>query len=218
MLGVQHKHPKELGERPQSGYTDQVREIYFTYTLSDWPMSVDTVLSLGMKQIAKRAVIATGLLLTPFLAMGEEPVGKNPAEPRPGDSRIDQLRSFLRTKGSPLAEHAKSFLEAADKYSLDWRLLPSLALVETGGMRAIRNNNVFGWGNGRIRFTSIHESIHVIAERLANGGSYKNKNTEDKLRAYNPVNRKYATHVLKMMTLLGPDLPVVIAETAIPAH
>jgi hypothetical protein len=172
-----------------------------------------------MKQIAKRAVIATGLLLTPFLAIGEETTAKKgPPDPQPGDSRIDQLRSFLRIKRSPLAEHAKSFLEAADKYSLDWRLLPSLALVETGGLRAIRNNNVFGWGNGRIRFTSIHESIHVIAERLANGGTYRNKNTEAKLRAYNPANRKYASHVLSIMSLLGPDLPVMIAETAIPAQ
>jgi hypothetical protein len=90
--------------------------------------------------------------------------------------------------------------------------------VETGGLRAIRNNNVFGWGNGRIRFTSIHESIHVIAERLANGGTYRNKNTAAKLRAYNPANRKYASHVLSIMSLLGPDLPVMIAETAIPAQ
>jgi hypothetical protein len=131
--------------------------------------------------------------------------------PEPGtkseDPRIGHIRKFFLMKSSPLVAHAESFLEAADKYNLDFRLLPSLAIVETGGVRVFRNNNVFGWGNGTIKFASIAESIHVVAERLANGLPYRKKDTEGKLRAYNPRNSGYAPHVLGIMALLGPAVP-----------
>lgn len=133
--------------------------------------------------------------------------------PAQEDPRHKQMQDFLQAKRSPLAEHARSFLEAADRYGLDWRLLPCLALVETGGRREIRNNNVFGWGNGRIQFTSVSESIHTVAERLANAAPYRKKTTEDKLKAYNPRNRRYATHVLTMMGLVGPVAAAAAAAT-----
>jgi hypothetical protein len=126
------------------------------------------------------------------------------------DPRITQLRNFFLAQRSPLARHAEAFLGASDRYGLDWRLLPSLAMVETGGL--VRgNNNVFGWGNGRIQFGSIGESIQVIAERLTNALPYRNKTTEGKLRAYNPVNKGYAAHVQGVMTSIGPTTP---ADTA----
>ncbi len=152
---------------------------------------------------AKRAIVAAGLILTPLFAGEQEQITQT-APQSESDKRYEQMRSFLAAKGSPLADYTAAFLEAADKHSLDWRLLPTLALVESAGGRVIRNNNAFGWGNGRIRFASVAESIHVIAERLANGVPYRNKSTEGKLRAYNPVNRRYATHVLDMMALIGP--------------
>ena len=162
---------------------------------------------------AKRAIVVTGLLLTPIFGEPQQnPADKN--KDGAGDHRSDHLKGFLKAKGSPLAEYATAFLEAADRHSLDWRLLPTLALVESAGGRVIRNNNVFGWGNGRIRFASIPESIHIIAERLANSNSYRNKSTEDKLRAYNPRNRKYASHVLEMMSLVGPAGAPAAAITA----
>jgi CubicO group peptidase (beta-lactamase class C family) len=125
------------------------------------------------------------------------------------DERIAKLRNFFLAQRSPLAKHAEVFLGASDKYGLDWRLLPSLAMVETGGLA--RNNNVFGWGNGRIRFGSIAESIQVIAERLTNALPYRNKTLEGKLRAYNPVNRSYSTHVQGVMNSIGPAIPAPAA-------
>lgn len=133
-------------------------------------------------------------------------------QPSQEDARITQLRNFFLAQRSPLAKHAEAFLCASDKYNLDWRLLPSLAMVETGGLiRSDANNNVFGWGNGRIKFASISESIQVIAERLTNALPYRNKNIEDKLRAYNPVNKSYATHVQGIMTSIGPAAPAELA-------
>jgi hypothetical protein len=120
------------------------------------------------------------------------------------DNRIDKIRQFFLAQRSPLAKHAEVFLGAADKHGLDWRLLPSLAIVESAGGGVYRNNNVFGWGNGRIRFESIGDSIRVVAERLTNALPYRNKTVEGKLKAYNPVNKKYADHVLGIMESIGP--------------
>jgi len=121
------------------------------------------------------------------LACGFWPSARGADSNKPEDDRITKLRNFFLAQRSPLAKHAEVFLGASEKHGLDWRLLPSLAMVETGGVS--RNNNVFGWGNGRVQFSSISESIHLIAERLTNALPYRNKTTEGKLRAYNPVNK-----------------------------
>jgi hypothetical protein len=166
-----------------------------------------------IQSIAKRALFAAGLFLVPAVAADQPQQDAKAPEPVQ-DQRFSQVKSFFELKKSPLVDYASAFLEAADKYSLDWRLLPCLAQVESAGGRIIRNNNVFGWGNGRVRFQSVQESIHLIAERLANGASYRNKTTEGKLRAYNPRNRRYADHVLEMMALIGPAGAPAAAVTA----
>jgi hypothetical protein len=166
-----------------------------------------------IQSIAKRALVAAGLFLAPAVA-ADQPQQDAKVPETVQDQRFSQVKGFFALKKSPLVEYASAFLEAADKYSLDWRLLPCLAQVESAGGRIIRNNNVFGWGNGRVRFQSVQESIHLIAERLANGASYRNKTTEGKLRAYNPRNRRYADHVLEMMALIGPAGAPAAAVTA----
>ncbi len=142
------------------------------------------------------------------LACGFWPSARGADSNKPEDDRITKLRNFFLAQRSPLAKHAEVFLGASEKHGLDWRLLPSLAMVETGGVS--RNNNVFGWGNGRVQFSSISESIHLIAERLTNALPYRNKTTEGKLRAYNPVNKSYATHVQGIMSSIGPALDASI--------
>lgn len=134
--------------------------------------------------------------------------GKQAPEPEE-DERIAKLRNFFLAQRSPLAKHAEVFLGASDKHGLDWRLLPSLAMVETGGFA--RNNNAFGWGNGRVRFGSIAESIQVIADRLTNALPYRNKSLEGKLRAYNPLNKTYSAHVQGIMDSIGPAIPASVA-------
>ena len=61
------------------------------------------------------------------------------------DPRLNFLRAFFKQGNCPAAELSPVFLEAADRYALDWRLLPSLSFVETSGGKAARNNNLFGW-------------------------------------------------------------------------
>src|SRR6202167_3868403 len=63
------------------------------------------------------------------------------------DLREVILRKFLRANHCPDQEFTEMFIAEADSHGLDWRLLPSLALVETGGGRPPKGNNTFGWAH-----------------------------------------------------------------------
>jgi hypothetical protein len=78
------------------------------------------------------------------------------------------LESFLRAQGSPFAGNAEDFITAADKYGLDWKLLPAISGVESGFGHVYVNGtyNAWGWGGGYIRFTSWSDSIDQIAAGL----------------------------------------------------
>ncbi|MCC6392011.1 MAG: hypothetical protein IT167_15535 [Bryobacterales bacterium] len=119
------------------------------------------------------------------------------------DPRLAQLRDFFDRHQSPASQLASTFLRAADQHRLDWRLLPSIAFVESSGGKAYRANNILGWGNGDIGFHSIENGIHTVAERLANSSYYRGKSVEEKLRTYNPV-PGYSERVKAVMNQLSP--------------
>jgi hypothetical protein len=123
------------------------------------------------------------------------------------DPRLARLREFFLKYDSPVHYLAAEFLDAADENGLDWRLLPTIAMVESGGGRDHTKNNIFGWASCRRGFPSVREGIHTVASRLANSRLYKGKDLEGILRTYN--RRKTYRHiVLALMKTLGPvDLP-----------
>lgn len=63
--------------------------------------------------------------------------------------QVNSVRDYFSRRGvPPLTNHASSFVDEADKYGLDYRLLPAIATVESGGGRAIpyQSFNAWGWG------------------------------------------------------------------------
>ncbi|MCZ2157543.1 MAG: glucosaminidase domain-containing protein [Bryobacterales bacterium] len=100
---------------------------------------------------------------------------------------------------------AHEFVLAAELNDLDYRLLPALAVLETGCGRAARNNNLFGWANGRKPFGSFRESIHFVAQRLRVAPHYRDKSLREKLKVYNR-RVAYQRKVLSMM-LSMPESP-----------
>ncbi len=142
------------------------------------------------------------------LAAGFAAAALCPSIARGGDTtsdvRLPVLKNFFAKYRSPLAIHANEFLKVSDRFGLDWRLMPSLVIIESGG-RNIRNNNVFGWGNGYSRFRSVAESITVVADCLANKTPYRGKSLEDKLRAYNPRRKDYPKFVRGVMDQIAPQ-------------
>jgi hypothetical protein len=127
------------------------------------------------------------------------------------DLREAILRKFLKEKHCPDQDYAELFVSEADAHGLDWRLLPSLALVESGGGRAAKGNNLFGWANGKIAFNSIGEAIHTVASALSHGRSYKGKTIDAKLAAYNQ-NTDYPAMVLSIMSQISPGAAIEATE------
>jgi hypothetical protein len=102
------------------------------------------------------------------------------------DPRAQVLREFFEALNSPAGPWVQDFLYAADRHGLDWRLLPSIAILESGAGREFTNNNIFGWDSCRTGFSSVRESIHFVASRLAGSNLYKGRDLTAKLALYNP--------------------------------
>lgn len=127
------------------------------------------------------------------------------------DLRETILRKFLKDKRCPDQEFTEVFIAEADAHGLDWRLLPSLAFVESGGGRAMKGNNLFGWDNGKQAFSNIGEAIHTVASTLAHGRAYRGKDLGRMLATYNQ-GADYPAMVLEIMRQISPRQQVQPAD------
>ena len=120
------------------------------------------------------------------------------------DPRLHAIQSFFQKGECPAVGYAEEFLQAADDYNLDWRLLPSISFIESSGGKAAPNNNLFGWQSGQARFTSPEVGIHVVGYRLAYSDLYRDKGLDEVLATYNP-DRGYARRVKSVMRQIAPS-------------
>jgi hypothetical protein len=120
------------------------------------------------------------------------------------DPRLNRLQRFFGDADCPAEQYSNVFLEAADTYELDWRLLPSISYIESTGGKAAKNNNIFGWNSGRAEFSSPAAGIHAVGYRLAHSDLYRNKDTDGILATYNP-NADYAARVKWVMRRISPS-------------
>jgi hypothetical protein len=104
------------------------------------------------------------------------------------------LEDFFGELGSPLKHNAHQFVAVADKYSLDYRLLPSIACMESScGKYLIPNTyNPFGWGiygSQYIAFKNYDEAIDVVGKGISENYISKGLNTPEKIAPiYTPPN------------------------------
>jgi len=84
------------------------------------------------------------------------------------DWRRLRLYVFLKKKDSGLARYSSDFIQAADTWDIDWRLLPAIAGLESSfAKRMIPGTyNAYGWGGGYITFESWPDSIDHVSKRL----------------------------------------------------
>ncbi|HSB15197.1 MAG TPA: hypothetical protein VLE22_12120 [Bryobacteraceae bacterium] len=161
----------------------------------------ETIGSLRVRVFSKGAAVLAGLLaLEASTSLNQEFEPPSYAE----DPRVSTLSRFFEEKDSPVAYLARDFILVADWNGLDWRLLPAIAFVESGGGKAFRNNNIFGWDNGNWPFPSIRASIHFVGERLSASQLYEHKNVAEKLATYNPHSH-YPLLVTSVMDEIGPS-------------
>ncbi|MCW5964422.1 MAG: hypothetical protein KIT83_10325 [Bryobacterales bacterium] len=129
------------------------------------------------------------------------------------DGRVRAVREFLWQHQCPIEPLAATFVLASDLNGLDYRLLPTLAVLESGCGRAARNHNLFGWANGRKPFTSFEHAIHFVAQRLRLAPHYAGKTMLEKLRVYNR-RAAYRAKVLRVMETIRADNTEAIAGSA----
>ena len=120
------------------------------------------------------------------------------------DPRWAALLEFFRLRDCPAQHYARAFLETADAYALDWRLLPSISYVESTGGKNAPNNNFFGWDSGRAQFSSPAEGIEAVGYRLSHSVLYRDKDVDEILTTYNP-NIEYAQKVKSVMRRIAPS-------------
>lgn len=87
------------------------------------------------------------------------------------DARTKIIEDFFNGYSSQLANHADTFIEVADKYYLDWRLLPAISMQESNGGKRMPGNsfNPFGYGiygSSILRFSSFDDAIERVGKGL----------------------------------------------------
>lgn len=87
------------------------------------------------------------------------------------DARAKIIEDFFKGYKSPLSDYSQNFIQVADKYQLDWRLLPAIAMQESNGGKKVivDSHNPFGYGiYGKlvIRFKDWDEAIERVGKAL----------------------------------------------------
>jgi hypothetical protein len=87
------------------------------------------------------------------------------------DARPEILKNYFSYYKSPLISQAQLLVDTADKYELDFRLLPAIAQQESNLCKIIPPNtfNCWGWGihsKGTLGFDSYEEAIETVSQGI----------------------------------------------------
>ena len=88
------------------------------------------------------------------------------------DARLMAVKNFLKKYHSDLLPYADEIISSADKYNLDYRLAPAIAMEESTGCRNAPKGSYNCWGFGiyakRItKFDNYSEAIDTVTKTLA---------------------------------------------------
>lgn len=106
------------------------------------------------------------------------------------DYRPDRIESYFSRHDMPLSGHGQIFVDVADHYDLDWRLLPAIAVRESSGGKHMQLNNPFGWGSAKIPFVTLDDAIWEVGRNISGNNTntaryYSTTSTYKKLYYYN---------------------------------
>ena len=126
--------------------------------------------------------------------------------------KAEAIDSYFKARSMPLHGTGMTFIMVAEKYGLDWRLLPAIAVRESSGGKAACGYNPFGWGSCKLHnFVSYEQAIEALGRNLGGANPktssyYAGKNTKEKLYYYNgTVVKEYPDEVLAIMNMIETD-------------
>lgn len=147
--------------------------------------------------MSKKIVIFTAILLLILSTRNlnvaqasEANLAQGQVEAKKLDKHAEILAQYLSKHDSPLQYHAQDFIDAANTYNLDWKLVAAISGVEsTFGQHIPGGYNGWGWGvygDQAIFFNSWTEAIFTISKGLRE--NYLDKGLTDPFS----INRIYA--------------------------
>lgn len=110
------------------------------------------------------------------------------------DIRVDAVKNFLSQYASPLEPFAQNIVDAADKYNLDFRLVPAIAMQESNLCRKApkHSNNCWGfgiYGKKTTIFDNYGQAIDAVTKTLAVEYKAKGLQTPEEIMSkYTPSN------------------------------
>lgn len=117
------------------------------------------------------------------------------------DNRVKALESVFEKHNSPLLPYAKAYVDMADKYNVDWKLLPSISGLESSfGLHQMPgSHNSYGWGGGLIYFNSYEEGIQTITSTLRSNYYDRGADTVYKIAPIYAESPTWAPRVTRFM-------------------
>ncbi len=126
--------------------------------------------------------------------------------------KAEKIDSFFKRRNMPLEGTGITFILVAEKYGLDWRLLPAISVRESSGGKQACGNNPFGWGSCKLHnFVSYEQAIESLGKNLGGAAPrtasyYAGKTTMQKLYYYNgTVLPSYPDEVFAIMNMIETD-------------
>jgi hypothetical protein len=110
------------------------------------------------------------------------------------DVRVTTIKDFLQKYKSDLLPYAQEIVSAADKYDLDYRLVPAIAMQESGGCKKAPRDSYNCWGfaiyGKRVtNFDNYKQAIDTVTKTLAVEYKAKGlKTPEEIMTKYTPSN------------------------------
>ena len=136
------------------------------------------------------------------LVAGESGTIKTTFQQDEFDFRVENLKLYLQKNNSPLTDYAAEFVNYADIYGLDYRLVPAITGVEStfGVHIPYKSFNAYGWSNGEYKFISWEDSIGHVSMSLRTKYLDKGAGTINKIaRRYAPPSITWAPKVKNIM-------------------
>jgi hypothetical protein len=131
------------------------------------------------------------------------------------DARPQLVANFLKRHNSPMEphdEHGKMIVEISDRYGIDFRLLPAIAMQESGLCKAIPKDsyNCLGFGihsRGTLKFESYEAAFDRAARELKKNYIDQGRTTPEQImKKYTPSsNGSWAVSVNQWMAEMRYD-------------